>query len=262
MSLRRPNAFTTVRTIAALCLIAVPIQARAEVPPNGVAAMTTAYAAMDARARQTRAKGTLPRWSVVSDRAVLEQVWNSPAILGTPPYTAKDVPLLIGIGEQQSAIYKTYVLFSSNPTTLPDMAQNSTLFQDEITRASIMTTMTLAAEAEAIGDFIVHLPPDQMTDVRRQGLKGFRLGMLELISGFTIMLRSPSLTTDNRALLIDSLAAEAPALAAAAPRGDRSAFVATVNTVIPSLPPDLQSKMAVFVKAMSTDPCERLCAIP
>ncbi len=247
-------------TAVSLLILSVS-HAWAEVPPSAIAHLNAAFAALDSLARETRTKGLLPRWSVPSDRLVLERVWDAPALLGTPPYSAKDVPLLIEIGEKQSAIYKTYVFFSTDPAILPDTAKNSVLFQDEITRASVMITTSFGAATQAMGDFVEHLKPEEMTDVRRRGLKRFRLGMLELVSGFALSLRSPASHDDNRALLVGSLSDNAAALAKATPRVDRSAFIATVQTFVASLPPELQAKMTVFISAMSSPVCDDLCAI-
>ncbi|WP_103720229.1 hypothetical protein [Bosea psychrotolerans] len=236
-------------------------KAWAEVPASGPAQLNAAFSAMDALTRQRRANGSLPRWSDPADAKVLGALWNAPVILGRPPYTSNDIPLLLGILEKETQVLKAYALFSADPAQQPDTARNAMLFQDEITRAHVFLIKVIAAAMPAVADFITRLKPDEMNDARRQGLRMMRLGFLEIVNSATLALRSPGLTPQNQHALANGLAENAVALAKGTTRGDRLALVATVQSALPTLSPAVQAPLKAVVTALSVNSCEGLCGL-
>ena len=92
--------------IAAI-VFAAPSQSFADVPASAAGLSKAIFAEIDALARQTRTSGTLPHWSDDAQRAVLARFWDEDALLGQPPHTSAEVPLLLDIGDSHAAMFKT-----------------------------------------------------------------------------------------------------------------------------------------------------------
>lgn len=235
--------------------------AAADVPASSATHLRTAHVALDALIRRARPNGTLPRWSEPESGKVLEQLWDAPAILGQPPYTSKDVPLLLDILQKQIQVLKTYALFPAGPGMAPDTVRNASVFQDEITRAQVFLIKTIAVALVAMNDAVGQLGPLGMTDMRRQGLRRTQRGIQELVTGAVVTLRNPALRPANQALLAETLRDNAATIAGATPRGDRAPLLATIQLALPTLGPTARAPMQSVASTLSGAPCDRLCAL-
>lgn len=247
--------------LLALCLGMPPISARADVSPAHQSEVASAFQALDTLVRETRAQGNLPRWSNPAHAKVLERLWNVEATLGTAPYRSADVPVLLSIGERGVAVFKTYLLFTPQNGTVPDTAANTFTYQDEISRAGAYMLHVFGAELQAVTDFVATLPAAQMNEARRAGLQQLRLGITEQVTGLTLMLRSPNLRPENRALLLDALNDNAVHLAAATSIADRAAMAAQIDTILPVLSGSDRDKAQTLKAAFMGNDCDKLCAM-
>ena len=239
-----------------------PGAAFATVPEDGGPKMDAAYQAFDERLAKDRAGGTPPRLSTPDDAEVLRQAWDRAAILGQPPYTAQDTPVLLNVMNEQTLILRTYVFFTPDPNRPPDPDTNSFTFQDEITPSEVFLIDCFGGSMQALGDFAAHPPADQFTDVRRQGLARFRAGLVTFIQGWSQTVASPGLRGGNRAAMVDSMAAAGPVLAAGLPLEDRAAILQSVTPALPKLTADEQAKLQQgLVTPMSSQVCEGFCAV-
>jgi hypothetical protein len=238
-----------------------PSLVRAEVSSANQNEAASAFQALDILVRQTRAQGDLPRWSNPDQAKVLGRFWDITATLGAPPYRSADVPALLTIGERSKAVFQTYVLFAPQNDVVPDTASNTFKYQDEITHAGTYCLRVLAVEIDALADFLKTLPANQMNKARRTGLRRLRLGIIEFVSGLTLMLRSPGLRAENRTLLLDSLSDTAAQLASVAVPVDRAAMMALIDTVLPSLSETERDKAQAFKSVFARQDCTGLCAI-
>lgn len=229
--------------------------------PSNQAEAAASYQALDALARQTRAQGDLPRWSIPDHAKVLERFWDVKATLGTPPYRSSDVPALLPIADRANALYKTYLLFTSQPGTLPDTATNTAKYQDEVSRTAAYLLKVHAAELEAIADFVSTLPTAEMTAPRRAGLQQVRLGINEMMTSVTLMVRSPGLNPANRDILLSALADNAAVMAASTPRADRAALIAQTEAILPALTGPEREKALMFKSTFENGECGVLCAL-
>lgn len=239
----------------------LPSWARAEISPANQKEAATAFQAVDALARQTRAAGDLPHWSNPEHAKVLGRFWDARATLGVQPYRSTDVPALLDIGDRAGALNKTYVLFAPQAGAVPDTAANILKYQDEIVRAVAYLFRAHAAGSEAIADFIKTLPADQMNKARRDGLIKMGLGINEMVTGNVLMLRSPGLRPDNSALLLDALVDTAATFAATFSPIERAAMLAQLDTALPSLTAPERKKVLSIKAAFARQNCAGLCAI-
>lgn len=232
--------------------------ARAEVPATAAASIEGAYADFDALAAKTRAEGKMPRWSVPSDRAVLERMFD-PAVLGAAPYTAKDFPPTLKILSKETALLKAYLSFSPDATPAqPD--KNLFLFQDEGARISAMLIRIDAVYVPSIAKLIGAQPPEQQSKLAPAVAK-LNQGIAQELSGASAMIGSTALRDDNRAILVDALAASATPIAAGLTLATRDAVTASFNATLPTLTPDETTKIQTVIAAMASKDCTGLCAM-
>ena len=257
----RPMRKSAAKPVLACLLLLAGHGARAEMPPNGVAANDANIAAFDALARGEQARGTLPRWSNAADQPALAALWNHSASLGRPPYHAADIPPLLDVLNKQLRVFKFYVQFAAASGTAPDPDANAILFQDEIARSGAFMATISAALMTAFGDFWDHLPEQERTEIRKQGLRQARHGQVQLVSGMALILGSPDLRPDNAAILADSLGRNGAALAGALTPSDRAALVAAVQRAGAGLASAAQAQVTDFVAAMSNPACKGLCTV-
>ena len=255
------SSFATAVALAILLLPAVAPGAAAGVPATAAASVDDAFGKLDEKAGRSRVIGTLPRWFVPEDRALLERMWSVPTVLGAGPYGAPDMPALINIREKENVLLNSYLLFSPKPSDEPDRKRNAVQFQDEIVRGEAFAARLSAVMLTALADFAGRFKPDQMTDQRRDGLKQLRLDIVEQAQAAALTLRTPGLSLENRKLLVDALADSAVAIATGATRFDRDGFTAIATAVEPSLSPTEKERMEAFADAMDNQDCKGLCAL-
>ncbi len=246
----------------ALALLLAPAASRcatAGVPAKAVAGINEAFGKLDEKAGRSRVIGTLPRWFVPEDRALLEQMWSVPGVLGAAPYGAQDMPALINIRDRENVLLNSYLLFAPKPSEEPDRKKNAIQFQDEIVRGEAFAAHLSAVMLTALGDFAAQIKPEQMTDQRREGLKQLRLDIVEQAQAAALVLRTPGLSLDNRKLLVDALADSADEIAAGSTRFDRDGFSAIATSVEATLSPAEKERMESFADAMDRQDCKGLC---
>lgn len=245
-----------------MCALLLPgAAAKAGAPPDAVARNDAALAAVDARARQARAQGTMPRLSNPVDRPALEALWDQGTILGKPPYRAADVPILSDISRKQTQVFNAYFQFTPSIGKPPDSDANAALFQDEFARSGAFLFGVSGALLQAFDDFWDNLPEVERTTVRRQGLRQVRSGLVLMVTGASEMLRSPGLRPGNAAVLADGMAASAALLAGGLTPKDRAALAAAVQPAMAGVAPGVRAKLEPFVAAMQIGDCKGLCAV-
>lgn len=250
----------SIRVFAIATAFAVSsVQASAELPIHAQTYLNQSIQKLDTIARIRRAEGSLPTLADARDAKILEALWDRKAILGNGPYRSTDVPILLDIFEKENAVFKTYMLYSSDPQKLPQTDQNAAFFQNEVSRSSAFLLTVCSSAVEALADFVAQLKPGEFNDARRQGLQQTRLGIQEFVSSAMIMMRSPALRAENRVIIADALQENAKQLAATMSIMDRQALAAIASTVTtPEIAPQLRS----FTAAMQSTDCVGLCLIP
>ena len=144
----------------------------------------------------------------------------------------------------------------------PDTLANEKTFHPEITRSFAAFIPVEGAVVEAIGDFVRKLPKDQMTDVRRAGLKEARLGISRQFTGLLMVMTDGAAGDEaGNALVARAIAAAAPALAGAFGLGERAKLALALHGAADKLSGPAQADIAATAKAFEGRGCEALCAI-
>lgn len=242
-----------------LAMLAGPEPAGADIPAGSVAQVDAAYAAFEARAKEARAHGGMPRWSIPEDRDVLARLLD-PALLGAPPYGEKDLVAMNAIATKARAVYGEYLAFARNAPTQQEVEENALASQDELLRLDAFFIRLEAVELTALADFVTHLKPEQLTEARLDGLRQMRLGVLQMIGG-ALMMGQANVRPENRELILDALADNAEPIAAGIPIATRVQLAEAVRNVFASMPPADQPRVQTVLKAMAGTQCSGLCPL-
>ena len=242
-----------------LSVLAWPGPAGADIPAGSVSQVDAAFAAFEARAKEAQAHGGMPRWSVPEDRDVLARMLD-PALLGAPPYSRKDLAAMDAIAGKARAVYGAYLGFARDAPTPEAMEEKALASQDELLHLDAFFIALEGAELTALADFVAHLKPGELTEVRLDGLRQMRLGILQTIAG-ALAMSSDAVRPENRELLLAALADNAEPIAAALPITTRAQLADAVRNVFASMPPADQARVQSFLKAMASTQCSGLCTL-
>ena len=244
---------------SSLCVAALALAAAA--PPDAGQRMTAAFNAAQALAKQDRAQGKAPTLDDPRERPVLEQLWDAPALLGRPPYTAADAPVLLTVVNTQAQIIGFYLAFSPDPAHPADATRNIVTFQDEIVRAFAFATQAAAASVPALTDAAAHMTPDQL-DRTKPGTAQLRAGTQQFAVRWAALVNNPALHPDNRERLLGSMASAGPALAAGLTVPQRDAMRRAMQPGIDGLPPAQRARLAAVSSALASQQCDGFCRVP
>ena len=244
---------------AALVLPLLACPAGADIPAGSVPQVEAAYAAFAARAKEAQAHGGMPRWSLPEDHDVLAHLLD-PALLGRPPYGEKDLAAMDAIASRARAVYATYLGFARDAPNPQAMEEKALASQDELLHLDAFFIRLEAVELAALADFVAHLKPEQLTEVRLDGLRQMRLGILQMIAG-ALTMGGDAVRPENRELLLDALADSAEPIAAGIPIATRVQMADAVRNVFASMPPADQARVQTFLKAMASTQCSGLCTL-
>ncbi len=233
----------------------------AAAPPDAGQRMNAAFNAAQALARQDRAQGKAPTLDDPRERPVLEQLWDVPALLGHPPYTAADAPLLLTVVNAQVQIMGFYLGFSPDPAHQADAARNTVLFQDEIVRSLAFAARAAAGGVAALTDAAAHMTQEQVERARPITAQ-VRAGTQQFAVRWASLVNDPRLHLDNRERLLASMASAGPALASGLTLPQREAMRRAVQPGIDGLPAAQRLQFAATTSALASQQCDGFCRVP
>jgi hypothetical protein len=210
----------------ALALVITSVEAKSPQQLGGEAPQT--FAAWKASAAMAGEKG-LPRLSDSKHAAVVRSVFDLEGLRTIAPVAAADTPHLLDACDSAKAIWKSYLLWSKDGAA-PDIAKNETLFAPEITLGGAYVLTCMGYTAEAVRLFMRSLPPDQMTDVRKQGIEQARLGMMQMVLGLSQTLSQTNYSPEQKLMLAGALEDAAPKFAGLSAKGERSGLVDSLTS--------------------------------
>ena len=250
---------TTILGTACL-LLAATVPAAAGLPADAVQRASDAFAKINELALATRPQGRMPQLSQPAEKPVLEAMWDRSALIGAPPYDAKDVGGLLKIVELETTVAKSYALFKTDEAKPPDQKANAEKYQDEYLRTEAFAARASAAGIAGLDDFVDRLASGALSDERRQNMAQIRFGLLAMVNGLTLDLAAP-VSAANKAMIAQTLADTGPAYALGTAPADRKVLADQVRAAMPSLDGATKARLATFVHAMDTPVCDRLCSI-
>lgn len=138
---------------------------------------------------------------------------------------------------------------------------NTVKFQDEVFPVLAFAQRCIAAEVPWMASFFEKLPPEQMTEVRRQGLRGFRAGVKQIAMNAVGLLANPNIHEDNRRLMLKSMVRNLPALSEALSPDERAQVKLEVEKLGADAAQGYQPDIAAILQTLSNTQCEGLCRL-
>jgi hypothetical protein len=139
--------------------------------------------------------------------------------------------------------------------------RNMLKFQDEVVPLLAFAQRCIAGEAPWLTSFLEKLPPEQMTEVRRQGLRGFRGTVKQMAMEAVGLLANPLVHEDNRRLMLRSAARNLPALSEALSPDERAQVKREVEKLGADAPQADQPDIALILQTLNNTQCEGLCRL-
>ena len=256
----------------ALLTTAAPVAAATELQTYLAAGQT--FENLKAEAAKT---GDAPRLSDPRVRDTLAILSNASGTFGSAAFPFEAAAMQSGmcsvpVKAALSYLYFGYVAYAKEQgfssatkpeeleqASLPLQARNAVRFQDEAYPLLEFSERCAVATLQWMTGFVEKLPPDQMTEVRRNGLRRARTGVMELVAGSMADLRYPGLREENSGPLFKSIAGDLPVLAAALPLEDRARLRGVVEQLGAGAPAAYQPEIAAMMKTLSGAQCEGLC---
>ncbi len=139
------------------------------------------------------------------------------------------------------------------------MSRNTIKYQDELFPLLAFGDDCLAASVPLLTDFMARLPPEQMTQTRRQAIAKFRENMNSMALGALGNLRDPNLSEQNKTLQLKAVLRNLPVLSSVLPLKAREQLNGAVEAALPSVPKAHQAEGAALAKILTDPKCEGLC---
>jgi hypothetical protein len=140
-------------------------------------------------------------------------------------------------------------------------AANVSKYQSEVVPVLNFARHCLVGTLPALAEFVKGLPPAQMTEIRRDGLRKMRQGMQQMIIGAVTALTDADLREDLRSLMFNGLQRDLPNMVSALTLAERAQARAALESLRGSMPVERQPDILNMVKVLSASTCDGLCGI-
>jgi hypothetical protein len=150
---------------------------------------------------------------------LIQRLSDEGRMLSGPPYTATNLGTILEICEVVNKASVSLLLFEAkaqidpkanpeqvNAALMPLMKGNSLQFQNELKELQPFLLRCLAKQIPAISQFMASLQPEEITEVRRNGLARMRLGVLQVFAGAFDAVNDAQYKADYRLALLSALA--------------------------------------------------------
>jgi hypothetical protein len=215
---------------AVIILTPLDLPALAKSPQQLAVEAQTAQQSWQARASQVREQG-MPRLSYAADAPLIHSVFDIDRLRRLEPIAGADVPHLLDACGSASNVMKSY-LFWSKDGSPPDSAANEVLFAPELSLAGAYVITCSGQTAHAMRLFMASLPPDQMTDVRREGLVKAQTGMMQMVMGIGMMLNYPHYSSEQKLMVARALEDAVPRFAVMSSNESKAVMAASLASYL------------------------------
>jgi hypothetical protein len=234
------------------------LDARAEVPPEAMPRLEAVQPSFQAMDERHQAAPTYPSLETAEDAAVLGQIWDRPALLGTPPYTAKSIVPAIEILKIQNMVLRSFRLHPEHD----DPAQRSGALNEDISvRAHVMIVHTTAAVAQAAQAFVESTQEDALTEKQRAGVRTMRAGFTSLHAQLISALQHYRYKPQNIDLLTAALAETAPQTFSSIPLAQRPELEQALVASKSKAGAPASGRLDAMLAAIKSVACNRVCAL-
>jgi hypothetical protein len=255
---RRARApLVQVGLVALIWVLLVPRLAHAEVPEDvqtKLAALQPAFLAMVERHQTAR---TYPSLENADDAKVLKQLWDRPAMLGTPPYTRASIAPAIEILKIQNVVLRSFRQHAEH-----DFAgqQSGAANEDISVSAHVMILHSTAVVAQSVRAYIEATPEDTLADQQRAALRTMRVGFTSLHAQLATALHMYQFTQPNTDRLTAALAETAPHIFPLIPQVERPELERALTRSKSKVGAAAAARLDAMLVALRSSPCSQVCA--
>lgn len=136
---------------------------------------------------------------------------------------------------------------------------NTYKYQDEIAALVAFGFPCMARATSVMTVFVESLPPEEMTDVRKQGLNQMRNGIVSMITGALTAVPDTQLSYRNKELMLSSAARNMETLVGALTITQRQKVLNVSLGVRISSPPTFNSSLDSIISLLKDEQCIGLC---
>lgn len=221
---------------------------------------------------EAKKQDRLPRISEPETAATLAILANASGSLGTPAFPASAETMEADVCGAAFKATVAYMLFGLDKEIKPGMSsadsgqlflaiqqKNFSAFQDEVVPLLVFSTHCQALHIPVVENFIANLPVEQITAIRRNGIKQLRLGIRQMVVGSIQQLADPNLKDINRHAMFFGVVRDLPTFVPILKPEERAQMRQFLEQQIAIAPSEFQEQIKGTIAAFQTDKCEGLC---
>ena len=206
--------------------------------------------------------------------SLVKTISDEERILGTGSYSLAELDTLMEICEIANKTVMSLALFDLkshlDPNGTPEqrqaavnplMTRNIVAFQDELKEVQPFLFRCLAKQIPPMTQFIASLKPEDFTDVRRQGLRGARSGLMKVYFGAIQAGTESGIRDDYRIAVLTSLAETAAPFASIVEVPTRRKMQEAVLDAASKATGEQKLYLTRIATAFGDEKCDGLCAI-
>lgn len=200
--------------ISAFCLAMLWVAPAAADPTAAdLAAHRAAGEQLGALIGGAREQGDRPDLETAEAAGLIEIISNAQKVLRPGEYDPDELGDLLAVCQVANQVAVGLVLFGVTPEQMARpgevatvASRNTEAFQSQLARVQPFLLRCLAKEVPALERFMATLAPEEMTDVRKDGLKQARAGIFQIYVGTLQAANDVRYREDYRLALLSALA--------------------------------------------------------
>jgi len=239
-------------------------------------AQDPAYVAASDRFNDLVAKGAqlgkMPRVSDENVGSLVATMSDTRRFLLSKKFTQDDMEYLLDMCGRANNAVMAYVLFDGRRNVKPgstreqtteqvvkNMNENVLAFQPEIELLMPYMLHCLATQVPILTNFVNKLKPEELTNIRRDGLNKMRKGVFRTYSGFIEMVSNPQTRESLRKKVFTALADTSPEFSRVFSVVDRTQVLRLLKTLDADQPEFVKINIDRITASMQSKECLALC---
>lgn len=205
------------------------------------------------------------QWAILGDYEKYLDAWI---------FEPTDLTVLLGLCSQTHSIAVSYLLHNAKSTvdpfspmqvqqqkTVALMNANAIKFQKEFAVLQPFVIRCLATQIPLLAQFIKTLPVEQLTFVRRDGLKQMTGGATTLVIGAITSVAEPQMSDDFKERTLMALVKSIGEFSAASTLPNRLKILQFIAQRRPDIPLLYSTQIALIEEALADQNCRDLCLL-
>lgn len=237
---------------------------------------TAAVQQFEALSAKTADEHRMPRLSDPGAREILGTLADHTRFLDAYNFGSADLSQLMNMCNQANKVVVSYMLFdlaSHVDKTMTDPqkvapivmqlgSRNMIEYQSEMTPVMAFNQRCMARQIPLTVDFVRTLRPEDLTEIRLQGLQQLRNGLLNTYLGMAHGISETPISLENRRIMFSTLAEVTPVLAQALDLARRKAALNYWVSQAANMPPGVETEYKQIVDALGATTCDDFCQLP